>query len=296
VALEVVLQYLVAGLTYGTIYAVVGVGFNIIYNTTGIINFAQGEFVMLGGMIAVTLLAFVPLPVAIAGAVVATMAVGALIEVTFIRPLGKPSVLRMIVITIGISIVIREAALHVWGEQVRALPYFTGDEVTALDLGGVRVSPQVVWSLATCLLVVVLLRLFFQRTRLGRQMRACAANRDAAAICGIPTRNLVTLSFVLSAGIGALAGCVVSPITYTHYGVGTGLAIKGFTVAVLGGLGNSTAAVAAGFVVGILEAFSVSVLPAAYKDAISVAIFLGILFFRPSGLFGSREVARLGAA
>jgi branched-chain amino acid transport system permease protein len=295
VTLALLLQYLVAGLTYGTIYAVVGVGFNIIYNTTGIINFAQGEFVMLGGMTAVTLSAFVPLPVAIAGAVLATMAIGALIEVTFIRWLGSPSVLRMIVITIGISILVRESALHVWGEQVRALPYFTGDEVTALDLGGVRISPQVLWSLATCLAIVVALRVFFQHTRLGRQMRACAANRDAAAICGIATRNLVTLSFVLSAAIGALAGCVVSPITYTHYGIGTGLAIKGFTVAVLGGLGNSTAAVGAGFIVGVLEALSVWLLPAAYKDAVSVAIFLSILFFRPSGLFGSREAARLKA-
>ncbi len=292
---ELFFQYLVAGLTYGTIYAVVGVGFNIIYNTTGIINFAQGEFVMLGGMIAVTLLGIVPLPAAIAGAVLATMAVGALVEMTFIRWLGKPSVLRMIVITIGVSIMIREGALVVWGESVRALPYFTGDEVTSFSLGGVHVSPQVLWSLAACVAIVLFLQVFFQRTAVGRQMRACSANRDAAALCGVPTRNLVTLSFVLSAGIGALAGCVVSPITYTSYGIGTGLAIKGFTVAILGGLGNSAGAVAAGFVVGVLESFSVSLMPAAYKDAISVAILLAILFVRPSGLFGSAEVARLEA-
>jgi branched-chain amino acid transport system permease protein len=294
-ATELVLQYLVAGLTYGTIYAVVGVGFNIIYNTTGIINFAQGEFVMLGGMTAVTLHAFLPLPVAVALAVVLTMAVGALIEVTFIRWLGRPSVLRMVVITIGISILVREAALVLWGESVRALPYFTGDEVSSLSVGGVHVSPQVLWSLATCLAIVAFLKVFFQRTPLGRQMRACAANRDAAALCGVPTRNLVTLSFALSAGIGALAGCVVSPITYTSYGVGTGLAIKGFTVAILGGLGNATGAVAAGFLVGVLESFSVSLLPTAYKDAISVTLLLAILFVRPSGLFGSAEVARLEA-
>jgi branched-chain amino acid transport system permease protein len=292
---ELVLQYLVAGLTYGTIYAVVGVGFNIIYSTTGIINFAQGEFVMLGGMTAVTLHRLVPLPLAIAGAVLVTMAVGALIELLFIRWLVRPSVLRMIVITIGISILVREAALVIWGESVRSLPYFTGDEVTSLELHGVHVSPQVLWSLATCLVIVAFLRVFFQHTAVGRQMRACAANRVAASLCGVPTRNLVTLSFVLSAGIGALAGCVVSPITYTSYGVGTGLAIKGFTVAILGGLGNSTGAVAAGFVVGVLESFSVSLLPTAYKDAISVAILLAILFVRPSGLFGSAEVARLEA-
>ncbi len=293
---EVVLQYLVAGLTYGTIYAVVGVGFNIIYNTTGIINFAQGEFVMLGGMAAVTLHRFVPLPLAIVGAILLAMGVGALIEMTFIRWLSKPSVLRMIVITIGISIVVREIALVVWGEGVRALPYFTGNEVTSIGVAGVRVSPQVLWSLAACIAIVAFLRFFFQHTSLGRQMRACAANRDAAALCGVPTKNLVTLSFVLSAGIGALAGCVVSPITYTAYNVGTGLAIKGFTVAILGGLGNSMAAVAAGFVLGILESFSVSLLPTAYKDAISVAVLLAILFVRPSGLFGSREAARLKAA
>jgi branched-chain amino acid transport system permease protein len=294
--LELVLQYLVAGLTYGTIYAVVGVGFNIIYNTTGIINFAQGEFVMLGGMTAVTLQRLLPLPLAIAGAVLVTMAAGALVEVTCIRWLRKPSVLRMIIITIGVSILVRELALLAWGESVRSLPYFTGNEVTSLELGGVHVSPQVLWSLATCVLIVAFLWFFFQHTSVGRQMRACAANRDAAALCGIATKNLVTLSFVLSAGIGALAGCVVSPITYTAYNVGTGLAIKGFTVAILGGLGNSMGAVGAGFLVGLLESFSVSVLPTAYKDAISVAVLLAILFLRPSGLFGSREVARLKAA
>jgi branched-chain amino acid transport system permease protein len=291
--LELFFQYLVAGLTYGTIYAIVGIGFNIIYNTTGIINFAQGEFVMLGGMTAVTLYAFLPLPLAILGAVLITMAVGGLIEMVFIRWLVKPSVLRMIIITIGISILVREAALMLWGEGVRSLPYFTGNEVSALSLGGVRVSPQVLWSLGICSVVVILLNLFFKYTMLGREMRACAANRDAATLCGIPTRNMVTLSFVLSAGIGALAGCVVSPITQTQYAIGTGLAIKGFTVAILGGLGNSMAAVAAGFILGILESFSIWVMPTAYKDAISISLLLAMLFLRPSGLFGNREAFKL---
>jgi branched-chain amino acid transport system permease protein len=104
---------------------------------------------------------------------------------------------------------------------------------------------------------------------------------------------MVTLSFVLSAGIGALAGCVVSPITYTQYGMGAGLAIKGFTVAILGGLGNSPGAVAGGFILGVLESFSIWVMPTANKDAISISILLAILFLRPSGLFGDREAARL---
>jgi branched-chain amino acid transport system permease protein len=250
---------------------------------------------MLGGMLAVTLHRWLPLPLAIAGAVLLTMAVGAGVELAFIRWLKKPTVLRLIIITIGVSILIREAALLLWGEGVRALPYFTGDEVSSVAVGGVRFSPQVLWSLGTCALVVAALSLFFQRTALGRQMRACASNRDAAALCGIPVQRLVTLSFVLSAGIGALAGCVVSPITSTQYSVGSGLAIKGFTVAILGGLGNSAAAVAAGFIVGVLESFSIWVMPTAYKDAISISLLLAILFLRPSGLFGSREAARLEA-
>jgi branched-chain amino acid transport system permease protein len=291
--IELFFQYLVAGLTYGTIYAIVGIGFNIIYNSTGIINFAQGEFVMLGGMTAVTLNGFLPLPAAIIGAVLITMIIGGLIEITFIRWLVKPSVLRMIIITIGLSILIREAALALWGEGVRSLPYFTGNEVTALSFGGVRVSPQVLWSLGVCSIIVILLNLFFKFTMLGWQMRACASNREAAALCGIPTKNMVTLSFVLSAGIGALAGCVVSPITYTQYNIGSGLAIKGFTVAILGGLGNSMAAVGAGLILGILESSSIWVMPTAYKDAISISLLLLMLFVRPGGLFGNKEAFRL---
>jgi branched-chain amino acid transport system permease protein len=140
--------------------------------------------------------------------------------------------------------------------------------------------------------MVALVTAFFRWASWGRQMRACASNRVAASLCGLPTRNLVTLAFVLSAGMGALAGCVVSPITYTQYGIGTGLAIKGFTVAILGGLGNSLASVAAGLVFGVLESFSVSVLPTAYKDVVTIAVLLAILFVRPSGLFGAREASR----
>jgi branched-chain amino acid transport system permease protein len=293
VARELLVQYLIAGLTYGTIYAVVGMGFNIIYNATGIINFAQGEFVMLGGMTAVTLHGFLPLPAAIAGAVALTMGVGALVEVLFMRWLVKPSVLRMIIITIGLSILIREAALLLWGNQVRALPYFTGNEISSVAIGGARVSPQVLWAVGACAALVVLVTAFFRWNTWGRQMRACAANRMAASLCGLPTRNLVTLSFVLSAGMGAVAGCVVSPITQTQYSVGTGLAIKGFTVAILGGLGNSLAALAAGLLLGVIESFSVSLLPTAYKDAIAIAVLLAILFVRPTGLFAARLTSRV---
>jgi branched-chain amino acid transport system permease protein len=291
--LSLFLQYLFAGITYGIIYAIVAIGFNIIYNTTGIINFAQGEFLMLGGMISISLLHFMPLPLAIAVAVIITMLVGALIEILFIRWIENPSVLRMIVITIGISIIIREAALHVWGESVRALPYFIGSAVTSVSILGTRISPQVLIVIGVCSVMVVFLSFFFKFTSIGREMRACAANRRAATLCGINVKNMVTFSFMLSAGIGALAGAVMSPITYSQYDNGTGLAIKGFTVAIMGGLGNSPGAIAAGLMLGIIEAFSISVLPLAFQDAVAIAILLIILFIRPHGLFGSSEAARL---
>ena len=291
--IDLFFQYVVAGITYGTVYAIVAIGFNIVYNATGIINFAQGEFVMLGGMTAVTFHSFLPLPLAIIVAVMVVTIIGALIEVLFIRWLHKPSVLRMIIITIGISILIRETALHIWGEGVQALPYFTGTSVSALNLGGVFVSPQVIWVVGIGAIVVVLLNVFFNYTILGRQLRACSANRDAARLCGINAKNVVTFSFMLSASIGALGGSIVSPITYVQYDSGTPLAIKGFTVAILGGLGNSTAAVGAGMILGVLESFSIAVLPAAYKDVIAIVILLCILFIRPSGIFGSTEAARL---
>ncbi len=291
--LELCIQYLFAGITYGSIYAIVAIGFNIIYNTTGIINFAQGEFVMLGAMTAISLQQWLPLGLAVAGAVAITMVVGALVEICFIRWLDRPSVLRMIIITIGVSILLREAALHIWGDGVYALPYFTGNEISSISVLGATISPQILWVIGTCTVIVAGLNLFFRLTPVGQEMRACAANRTAAILCGIDTRNMVTFSFMLAAGIGALAGCVVSPITSSQYDGGTGLAIKGFTVAVLGGLGNSAAAVSAGLLLGIIEAFSVSILPLAFQDAIAIAILLAILFVRPYGLFGDREAARL---
>jgi len=291
-----IIQYGLSGITVGSVYAIVAVGFNIIYNTTGIINFAQGEFVIVGAMTAISLDAFLPLPIAILGALAITCLLGGLIERVFIRPVQDGDILRMIVITIGVSILIREAMLLIWDETVRSMPYFTGTSVSTVTLLGAHISPQVLWVLGISALIVLGLTLFFRYTLTGRAMRACADDRMAARLCGINDRWMVTLSFMLSAGIGALAGCVVSPVTQTQYDMGAPLAIKGFTVAILGGMGNSIAAVAAGLLLGLLESFTVSVLPVAYKEAISIVVLLLILVLRPSGLFTRREVMALRAS
>ncbi|NLE58011.1 MAG: branched-chain amino acid ABC transporter permease [Planctomycetes bacterium] len=287
------LQYCVAGIRNGSVYAIVAIGFNIIYSTTGVINFAQGEFLIVGAMTAISLTHFVPLPVAIALAVVITMFLGGLVEFMLIRPVRHAPVLRLVVITIGISIVLREGMLHVWDEQVRSLPYFTGTAVSTFSLLGANVSPQDLWVLGVCAVIVAGLTLFFRFTLTGRAMRACADDRMAARLCGIKDSRMVTLSFMLSAAIGAVAGCVISPVTQTQYDMGAPLAIKGFTVAILGGLGNSVAAVVAGLLLGLLEAFAVSQLPVAYKEAVSIVVLLLVLIVRPSGLFARREIIAL---
>jgi branched-chain amino acid transport system permease protein len=280
------LQYLLSGITKGGIYAVVAVGFNLIYSATGVLNFAQGEFVMLGGMVAVTLAGFLPLPVAITGAVAIVALVGCLLEILFFRKLRRHSILHLIIITIGLSIVIQEAALHLWDEKVRSLPYFTGNEISSVKFLGASISPQVLWVLGTVAVMVALLHVFLKYSLRGRAMRACSSNPEAAMLAGINIANMRTLSFGLSAAIGALAGCVISPITMTHYEMGGPLAIKGFAAAIVGGMGNPMAAVMGGLLVGIIEAFSVRWFGAAYNDITAFALILLVLFVRPHGLMG----------
>jgi branched-chain amino acid transport system permease protein len=291
--IELFLQYLFSGLIYGCIYAAVAIGFNIIYNATGIINFAQGEFAMLGGMIASSLAGIVPLPLAVAAAVGLTALFGLALERAILRRVARGGILKMVVTTIGLSIVIREAALLAWGESVRTLPFFSGNEVSSVSFLGAHFSPQVFWVAGVTALIVAGLTLFFRFTMMGKAMRGCSANREGASLCGIDPDRTVGVAFALSAGIGAVAGCVVAPLTQTHYAIGAGLAVKGFTVAAFGGLGNSVAAVVAGLFIGMLESFSIIVVPEAYKDVVTIGVLLVLLFAKPSGLFGSRAAGRL---
>jgi branched-chain amino acid transport system permease protein len=241
---------------------------------------------MLGGMVAVTLAYYVPLPVAVAGAVMIVALVGCLLEILLFRKLRRHSVLHLIIITIGLSIVMQEAALHIWDEKVRSLPYFTGNEVSSVKFLGAAISPQVLWVLGTVAFTVILLHFFLKYSLPGRAMRACSSNPEAAMLAGINIPNMRMLSFGLSAALGALAGCVISPITMTHYEMGAPLAIKGFAAAILGGMGKPIGAVVGGLLVGILEAFAVSRLPAAYSDVAAFVVLLLVLFVRPHGLFG----------
>jgi branched-chain amino acid transport system permease protein len=287
------LQITASGLTVGAIYALVGIGFSMIYNTSDVINFAQGEFVMVGGMAAVTLyMGFhFPLAVALLAAMGITVLVSLIVERFAIEPVQRSSVTTLIIITIGISIVIRGVVEVALGKDFHRLPAFSGD--TPVNLAGARVEPQVFWVVGSLSIVIVVLGWFFNRTRLGKAMLATSQNRMAAQLMGIDVRSILRLSFALSALLGALAGVLTAPITLTKYDVGIMLGLKGFCAAVIGGLGTAAGALAGGVLLGLAEALSAGYISSAYKDAVAFIIILAVLFFMPHGLFGRREGKRV---
>jgi branched-chain amino acid transport system permease protein len=279
------LQYVAAGLTAGSIYALVALGFSIVFNASKVINFAQGEFVMIGGMAAASLSAAgAPLPIAIPAAIVLATAIGLLLEKLTIEPAARADVTTLIIITIGASIFLRGVAQLVWGKGIRALPPLTGER--PIELGGASVLPQSLWVLGATLAIVAVLSWFFGRTRLGRAMLATSHNRLAAQLAGIDVRLVLFASFGLAAGLGAVAGVLIAPIAFTSYDAGVMLGLKGFAAAILGGLGNFHAAIAGGLALGLLESLGAGFVSSAYKDAISFVVILAVLFVRPDGLLG----------
>jgi len=288
-----IIQFLLTGITIGTIYGMVGLGFNIIYNATGIINFAQGEFVMLGGMFMIwfTMMLKIPMIVGFFLAVAAVTIIGGIFERLAIYPLRRPSVLILIMITLAGSIIMKGSAMLFWGKETYTLPHFSGEE--PFFLFGATILPQTLWVLAIMGVVVIILALFFNFTMLGKAMRACAVNPTAASLVGISVKKMVLLSFALSAALGAIAGIIITPIALMEYDRGAILALKGFAAAVLGGLGNGAGAVVAGLLIGILESLGAGLISSGYKDAIALFVLLLVLFVKPSGLFGVSEASKL---
>jgi branched-chain amino acid transport system permease protein len=286
------LQLMVSGIALGAVYGIVGLGFNIIYNATGVINFAQGEFVMLGGMVATSLVAaHVPIPVALVVSAAAVAVVGLLLERLAIRPLQKSSLMSMITVTIGASMLLRGVAKALWGPNSVALTSFSG--TTPLKLGAVVVDRQELWVCATALVIVVGSHLFFTRTLGGKAMRACAINTAAARLAGVSVERMTLFAFGISAGMSGLAGVVLAPLTMVSYSSGTPLAVKGFCAAIVGGLGNGLGAVIGGLLLGVLESVGAGLLSSGYKNAIALLVLLLVLIFRPGGVLGRKAASGL---
>ena len=287
------LQYVISGATVGATYGLAALGFTIIYNSTEIINFAQGEFVMLGGMLAVFLLRWggVPLPLAVPLAVLIVTAAGVLVNRAAIRPVkGRPP-LTMIIITIGLSILLRGGAMLVFGKDTFSLRAFSGGG--PIQVGGATLLPQSLWVFGVTILTVLGMKLFFDRTLTGKAMLACSSDRKAASLMGIHVESMATFSFAFAAFVGALGGVILAPITLTSYDAGILLGVKGFAACILGGLGNPFGAVIGGVLLGILESLGAGFISSGYKDAIAFIIMLALLFWRPSGLLGGSRAERV---
>jgi len=286
------LQFLAGGLTIGAIYALVALGFSIIFNASYVINFAQGEFVMIGGMSAVSLIGSgLPMPIALLGAVAVTGVVGLLLEWLAVGRARKADVVTLIIITIGASIFLRGLAQLVWDKSIHALPPLSGD--APISILGATIVPQSLWVIGVTVVIVAALSWFFNRTLLGKAMLATSYNRVAAQLVGIEVRKVLFASFGLAAALGAVAGVLIAPITFTSYDAGIMLGLKGFAAAMLGGLGSFPGAIVGGIVLGLLESLGAGYLSSAYKDVIAFVIILVVLFVRPDGILGSVKSDRV---
>jgi branched-chain amino acid transport system permease protein len=277
-------QYLLSGIAAGGIYALVAVGFVTVYNVLGIINFAQGEFAMLGALVASSLVGHgVPLALAVPLAVAVAALVGAAVERGVLSPAAGSAELVRIIITIGVSIALRGIALTIWSSQSYKLPPFTSGK--PLTLFGAALARQDLWVLGVAAAAMLGLYVLFERTFFGSALRASVMNRDASRLMGIAPSVMSLVAYTLSAALGALAGIVITPIALATYDMGIMLGLKGFVAAVLGGLVSAPGAVAGALVLGIVESFAAGLLSSGYRDALAFGLLLGILVFRPTGLF-----------
>ncbi|MGO1692887.1 MAG: branched-chain amino acid ABC transporter permease [Marinobacter sp.] len=286
------LQYLFTGITIGATYALIALGFTLIYNASHVINFAQGEFLMIGGMATVSLTAMgVPMLLAVVLAVVLAGLLGIALQRLAIAPAKDADVVTLIIITIGASIFIRGLAQLVWGKEYHVMPNFSSDE--PIQIFGAVLNSQSLWVLGVGAVLVAVLVYFFTRTLTGKAILATSMNKDAARLVGIRTQVVLMLAFMVSALLGSIAGIVVAPITFTSYDIGIILGLKGFVAAAIGGLGSGMGAVVGGLALGVVEAMAAGYLSSDYKDAVAFSMILLVLFFMPRGLFGAKVVERV---
>jgi branched-chain amino acid transport system permease protein len=284
-------QFLATGITEGSVYALVALGFTIIFNATGIVNFSQGEFVMVGALLGVTFVQFnLPLPAVIVLATLGATAVAVCLERLAIRPLRDAPILTMIFTTIAASLLLRGAASLAWGPNAIPMEPFSARE--PFRVAGAAIVPQSVWIVGISLTAVVALQLFFRNTLTGKAMRAAASNRVAARLVGINISHMSLIAFALSGAVSGLAGVVFAPSKFASYAMGTPLAVKGFCGAILGGIGNGMGAVIGGLTLGILESLAAGLISSQYKDAITLLVMILVLFIRPTGLFGRGDAGR----
>lgn len=282
-------QLIIGGLSIGCIYALVALGFHIIYKGTGAINFAQGEQVMFSGFVALTfgVILDLPLPVVFLITLISGILFGWVYERLAIRRVLNVSHLAIILVSVAVAIILENGGALIWGKEEQPFPGFSGE--AAVRLLGAGINPQSFWIIGLTLVLVVLLHLFFTRTNMGTSIQAAASNPMAARLVGISPEKVVNRCFVISSALAACAGITGAPILMVGGPLGTLLALKGFAAAVVGGLRSSLGVVVGGLLLGLLEFFVAFYISQGYRDAIAFSVLILALVFRPQGLFSGGE-------
>lgn len=289
---DVFLQLVFASLSTGSIYAMVALGLVLAFKGTGLLNFAQGEFVALGAYIALFLSLYteLPYPLVFLCTVLATACAGALVERALLRPLLNAPAFTVVIVTLAIGLMIRNALRISWQESVSNLP----SPVDGLYwmVGGARINLQHLWIIGAALALMLLLALFFRLTRMGKAMRAVAQNQTAARLMGVPVGGVFSLTFAISAAMGAIAGILMAPLTGVEAQMGDVL-IKAFVAAIIGGFYSLPGAVVGGLIIGLAETFGGAFFGGTFKNVFAFALLILVLLVRPHGLFGRAEVQRV---
>lgn len=281
------LTYVLLGLTIGAIYALLAVGFSLIFETVKLLHFAQGDLLMIGGFVALSFIdvfGINPLIVAL-GTMLIVGFFGAFLERFVYHPVPEHLVAVRIMATLGVAMVLRNGASLLWGSKAKPLPeaLFPGHPV---NLIGLTIRPGYYWTLIISILAMAILLWFLYRTRIGLATRTVAYRSDVAEMLGVNPLLLRTMSFGIAGALAGISGILVSPQTFVHFNMGIALNQKGFTAAILGGLGSIPGGIIGGFTLGLIETIGGSFIPSGYQDVISFVILVLVLFIRPQGLFG----------
>jgi len=285
-----ILQSALAGITNGFVYALIGLGLAVVFRGTRIINAMQGEFALIGGMVAYVLLERfgLPLPLAFLCGMLAGGALGWLIELTLVRPTRKRGASEegYLLLTLGIAFAISAGVLYFFGRDTRILSGIGGEGSQIVFDAAIRT--HAIWLIVISGAVMVALRLFYSRTLIGLSMMAASIDEEGAATTGINVPRMRSLTFLLGGLVGGLAGVLVSPLITIQYEMGLLLTLKGFAAAILGGLTNPFGAVVGGLTLGIVESLAVLTVSSGYKDVIAMTILIVIMIVLPDGILGRR--------
>ncbi|MDO9402319.1 MAG: branched-chain amino acid ABC transporter permease [Polaromonas sp.] len=290
--MDAFIQFLFSGLTEGARYALAALGFTLIYNASGALNFSQGESIMLGGMTtAVLVQAGAPLGLAMLAAVVLVLVMSLVLQKLFTRTLQRSGVLPVIILTVAFGMIVRGIVQVTWGTQTRSIPAFSGSD--PIRLGGATILPQALWVIGVTTVVLAGLAWFFRYSRVGRGFVAASLDASTAQLMGINVKYVLLLAFAISGVLGAVAGIVTAPITYTYYDVGVMVGLKAIIAAIIGGMGSPLGAVLGGLLIGLGEAMTAGYVSSAYKDAVPFLMIVVLFLVKPSGLLGKPPVERV---